>query len=246
MDYCWRQRRGLENVCASPIVCPFSTATWPCPSCWRSPSTRWTCGAHRPVWWWLGTTMPMQLWMTRAVSEHLFPTALKHQAILHQASSRPIPLRPATGKVHNYNRIYETWEAQLKWMGSTHSWLLTLIFPLHSPGPLALKIAGRIAEFFPDAVLIMLDNQKLVPQPRVPPVIVLENQGLRWVPKDKNLVMWRDWEESRQMVGALLEGRAHQHLVDFDCHLDDIRQDWTNQQLNIQITQWVSSTNENV
>ncbi|XP_047395858.1 ER membrane protein complex subunit 9 isoform X2 [Sciurus carolinensis] len=105
-----------------------------------------------------------------------------------------------------------------------------------SPGPLALKIAGRIAEFFPDTVLIM---------PRVPPVIVLENQSLRWVPKDKNLVMWRDWEESRQMVGALLEGRAHQHLVDFDCHLDDIRQDWTNQQLNTQITQWVGPTNGN-
>ncbi|XP_023395876.1 ER membrane protein complex subunit 9 isoform X1 [Loxodonta africana] len=113
------------------------------------------------------------------------------------------------------------------------------------PGPLALKIAGRIAEFFPDAVLIMLDNQKLVPQPRVPPVIVLENHGLRWAPKDKNLVMWRDWEESRQMVGALLEGRAHQHLVDFDSHLDDIRQDWTNQQLNTQITQWIDPTNEN-
>ncbi|XP_032199815.1 ER membrane protein complex subunit 9 isoform X2 [Mustela erminea] len=108
---------------------------------------------------------------------------------------------------------------------------------------LASKIAGRIAEFFPGAVLIMLDNQKLVSQPHVPPVIVLENHGLRWVPKDKNLVMWRDWEESRQMVGALLEGRAHQHLVDFDCHLDDIRQDWTNQQLNTQITQWVGPTN---
>lgn len=90
-----------------------------------------------------------------------------------------------------------------------------------------------------------LDNQKLVPQPHVPPVIVLENHGLCWVPKDKNLVMWRDWEESRQMVGALLEGRAHQHLVDFDCHLDDIRQDWTNQQLNTQITQWDGPTNEN-
>uniref|UniRef100_A0AC11DGF8 ER membrane protein complex subunit 9 n=1 Tax=Ovis aries TaxID=9940 RepID=A0AC11DGF8_SHEEP len=58
-------------------------------------------------------------------------------------------------------------------------------------------------------------------------------------------VMWRDWEESRQMVGALLEGRAHQHLVDFDCHLDDIREDWTNQQLNAQITQWVGPTNGN-
>ncbi|KAL0602792.1 ER membrane protein complex subunit 9 [Plecturocebus cupreus] len=114
-----------------------------------------------------------------------------------------------------------------------------------SPGPLALKIAGRIAEFFPDAVLIMLDNQKLVPQPRVPPVIVLENQGLHWVPKDKNLVMWRDWEESRQMVGALLEDRAHRHLVDFDCHLEDIQQDWTNQQLNTQITQWVGPMNGN-
>lgn len=32
-----------------------------------------------------------------------------------------------------------------------------------------------------------LDNKKLVTRPRVPPVIVLENQGLRWVPKDKNL-----------------------------------------------------------
>lgn len=47
------------------------------------------------------------------------------------------------------------------------------------------------------------------------------------------------------MVGALLEGRAHQHLVDFDCHLDDIRQDWTNQQLNTQITQWVGPTHGN-
>lgn len=32
-----------------------------------------------------------------------------------------------------------------------------------------------------------LDNQKLVLQPHVPPVIVLENHGLHWVPKDKNL-----------------------------------------------------------
>ncbi|XP_038597095.1 ER membrane protein complex subunit 9 [Tachyglossus aculeatus] len=104
-----------------------------------------------------------------------------------------------------------------------------------SPGPLALKIAGRVAEFFPDAVLIMLDNQKMVPQPRVPPVLVLEHHNQRWAPKDKNVVMWRDWEESRQLVGALLEGRAHQHLVDFDAHLDDIRRDWTNQRLNVEI-----------
>ncbi|XP_068954013.1 ER membrane protein complex subunit 9 isoform X2 [Petaurus breviceps papuanus] len=112
-----------------------------------------------------------------------------------------------------------------------------------SPGPLALKIAGRIAEFFPGAVLIMLDNRKLVPQPRVPPIIVLETCDRRWVPKDKNLVMWRDWEESRQLLRALLEGRAHQLLVDFDAHLDDIRRDWTNQRLNTEISQWVAAAN---
>nr|XP_019779710.1 ER membrane protein complex subunit 9 isoform X2 [Tursiops truncatus]XP_019779711.1 ER membrane protein complex subunit 9 isoform X2 [Tursiops truncatus]XP_019779712.1 ER membrane protein complex subunit 9 isoform X2 [Tursiops truncatus]XP_019779713.1 ER membrane protein complex subunit 9 isoform X2 [Tursiops truncatus] len=180
--------------------------------------------------------MPMQLWTTRA---------LKHKSCTKQ-SGRPDAPRPTTGKGRHCLHVYGLWEAQLRWMGSAHRRLFTtLIFLLHSPGPLALKIAGQIAEFFPDAVLIMLDNQKLVPQPHVPPVIVLESHGLCWVPKDKNLVMWRDWEQSRQMVGALLAGRAHQHLVDFDCHLDDIREDWTNQQLNAQITQWVGPTNGN-
>ncbi|XP_033267469.1 ER membrane protein complex subunit 9 isoform X2 [Orcinus orca] len=180
--------------------------------------------------------MPMQLWTTRA---------LKHKSCTKQ-SGRPDAPRPTTGKGRHCLHVYGLREAQLRWTGSAHRRLFTtLIFLLHSPGPLALKIAGQIAEFFPDAVLIMLDNQKLVPQPHVPPVIVLESHGLCWVPKDKNLVMWRDWEQSRQMVGALLAGRAHQHLVDFDCHLDDIREDWTNQQLNAQITQWVGPTNGN-
>lgn len=37
---CWLPRRGPENASASPTVCPSSTAIWPCPSCWRSRSTR--------------------------------------------------------------------------------------------------------------------------------------------------------------------------------------------------------------
>ena len=95
--------------------------------------------------------------LSPAVSEHLFPTALQHQAVMHEASSRPGAPRPDTGKGHRCIHVFETWEAQLRWMQSAHSMLLTrLIFPLHSPGPLALKIAGRIAEFFPDAVLIMV------------------------------------------------------------------------------------------
>lgn len=37
---CWLPQRGPENASASPTVCPSSTAIWPCPSCWRSRSTR--------------------------------------------------------------------------------------------------------------------------------------------------------------------------------------------------------------
>lgn len=44
--YCWRRRRSRESACASPTVCRCSTATWPCPSCWRSPSTRCGCWAR--------------------------------------------------------------------------------------------------------------------------------------------------------------------------------------------------------
>lgn len=45
---CWLPRRGPENASASPIVCPSSTAIWPCPSCWRSRSTRLRHREPRP------------------------------------------------------------------------------------------------------------------------------------------------------------------------------------------------------
>ncbi|XP_062994036.1 ER membrane protein complex subunit 9 [Elgaria multicarinata webbii] len=114
-----------------------------------------------------------------------------------------------------------------------------------SPPPLALKTAGRIAELYDDAVLIMLDNRKFTINPRLPPITVLEQKDRQWVPKDKNLVMWSDWESSRQICKSLLEAKAYSQLVDFDDHLDDIREDWTNQQLNTEIAQLVSVANGN-
>nr|XP_056719636.1 ER membrane protein complex subunit 9 [Euleptes europaea] len=112
-----------------------------------------------------------------------------------------------------------------------------------SPSPLAQKTAGRIAELYDDAVLIMLDNLKFTDNPRVPPIIMLEQKDRQWVPKDKNLIMWRDWESSRHICKSLLEAKAYTQLVDFDVHLDDIREDWTNQQLNTEIAQLVSVAN---
>ncbi|XP_062839867.1 ER membrane protein complex subunit 9 [Anolis carolinensis] len=114
-----------------------------------------------------------------------------------------------------------------------------------SPSLLAQKAAGRIAELYDHAVLIMLDNHKFTINPRVPPIIVLEQKDRQWVPKDKNLVMWSDWESSRHTCKSLLEAKAYSQLVDFDAHLDDIREDWTNQKLNTEIAQLVSVANGN-
>uniref|UniRef100_A0A8D0B8S8 ER membrane protein complex subunit 9 n=1 Tax=Salvator merianae TaxID=96440 RepID=A0A8D0B8S8_SALMN len=108
---------------------------------------------------------------------------------------------------------------------------------------LAQKTAGHIAEVYDAAVLIMLDNHKFTTNPRVPPITVLEQKDREWVPKDKNLVMWTDWETSRHICQSLLEAKAYSQLVDFDAHLDDIREDWTNQQLNTEIAQLVSVAN---
>ncbi|XP_029437499.1 ER membrane protein complex subunit 9 [Rhinatrema bivittatum] len=112
-----------------------------------------------------------------------------------------------------------------------------------SPSTAAVRIAGRVSEYFEDAVLIMLDNRSLSVNAGVPPVIVLQQKDRRWIPKDKNLVMWRNWEEMRNVVKVLLESKAYRRLVDFDAHLDDIRKDWTNQGINAEIAQLTSTAN---
>uniref|UniRef100_UPI00398F7757 ER membrane protein complex subunit 9-like n=1 Tax=Pristiophorus japonicus TaxID=55135 RepID=UPI00398F7757 len=99
----------------------------------------------------------------------------------------------------------------------------------------AVKIADRVAEHVRGAVLIMLDNTKLSSDYSGPAVIVHDRQDGKWTPKDKNLVMWRDWTGTRSVVSELMEDRAYGRLVDFDEHLDDIRRDWSNGHINERI-----------
>ncbi|XP_069490103.1 ER membrane protein complex subunit 9 [Ambystoma mexicanum] len=108
---------------------------------------------------------------------------------------------------------------------------------------IALRIAGRLSEYFSDAILITLDNRRLSPDPPLPPVIILQHKEKRWVPKDKNLIMWQNWEETRRITRTLLECKAYRQLVDFDAHLDDIRCDWTNQRINREIGKLASVAN---
>ena len=41
-----------------------------------------------------------------------------------------------------------------------------------------------------------------------------------------------DWPEAQRISASLLDSRSYETLVDFDNHLDDIRNDWTNPEIN--------------
>uniref|UniRef100_A0A2D4IIW1 Uncharacterized protein n=1 Tax=Micrurus lemniscatus lemniscatus TaxID=129467 RepID=A0A2D4IIW1_MICLE len=41
-----------------------------------------------------------------------------------------------------------------------------------------------------------------------------------------------DWTEAQRISESLLDSRSYETLVDFDNHLDDIRNDWTNPEIN--------------
>ncbi|KAH0626154.1 hypothetical protein JD844_000955, partial [Phrynosoma platyrhinos] len=99
-----------------------------------------------------------------------------------------------------------------------------------SLSPLVQKTAGRIAELYDHAVLIMVRDCDL-------------DHEIWMIGLDNRKIMWSDWESSRHICKSLLEAKAYSQLVDFDAHLDDIREDWTNQQLNTEIAQLVSVAN---
>lgn len=43
---------------------------------------------------------------------------------------------------------------------------------------------------------------------------------------------FEDWNEAQKITSALLDGRSYENLIDFDNHLDDLRNDWTNPVIN--------------
>ncbi|XP_063310980.1 ER membrane protein complex subunit 9 isoform X1 [Pelobates fuscus] len=113
-----------------------------------------------------------------------------------------------------------------------------------SPTYTALRSASLMTGYQEDAVLLMMNNEHLSLNAGVPPLTVLhQNSSKEWVPKEKTLVMWGHWEETQRITRQLLKAKAYRHLVDFDAHLDDIRADWTNQDLNVEIARLAVAAN---
>lgn len=101
-----------------------------------------------------------------------------------------------------------------------------------SPNQVAEKVASRIAEGFSDAALIMVDNAKFTMDCAAPTIHVYEQHENRWRCRDPHHDYCEDWPEAQRISASLLDSRSYETLVDFDNHLDDIRSDWTNPEIN--------------
>ncbi|KAE8748931.1 hypothetical protein FOCC_FOCC004336 [Frankliniella occidentalis] len=91
----------------------------------------------------------------------------------------------------------------------------------------ANRIADKIAENFPPACFVVLDNQHLTLSMETPGITLAQYNDGKWRSKDVKLN-----NDVLDTTAALLEQRAFKMLVDFDNHLDDVSQDWRNNQLN--------------
>ncbi|KAK2530136.1 Emc8 [Columba guinea] len=124
-----------------------------------------------------------------------------------------------------------------------------------SPNQVAEKVASRIAEGFNETALIMVDNAKFSMECLEPAIHVYELHENKWRCKDPHIAeevvvviffvmtfnsrfifrpsdFCEDWTEAQRIAASLLDSKSYETLVDFDNHLDDIRNDWTNPEIN--------------
>ncbi|XP_053556916.1 ER membrane protein complex subunit 8 [Bombina bombina] len=101
-----------------------------------------------------------------------------------------------------------------------------------SPNQVAEKIASRIAEGFGDAALIMMDNTTFSVECINPSIHVYEHHDNRWKIRPLHEDFWEDWGEAQRISASLMDSRSYETLVDFDNHLDDLRNDWANPDIN--------------
>lgn len=101
----------------------------------------------------------------------------------------------------------------------------------------ANRIADKIAENFPSACFVVIDNKHLTLSMETPGMVVSQFTDGKWRLKES-----RFDNEILDTAAALLEQRAFKSLVDFDNHLDDVSQDWQNKELNELIEEVDSSS----
>ncbi|XP_037816148.1 ER membrane protein complex subunit 8/9 homolog [Lucilia sericata] len=100
----------------------------------------------------------------------------------------------------------------------------------------AAKIADKIQENYKNACFVVIDNKLMTLGQEVPAIKVFgcSSDSGRWSKSDFKLLQS---ETTLQAVSALLKRGAMKDVVDFDNHLDNPENDWTNQFLNRDLQQ---------
>ncbi|CAH0730031.1 unnamed protein product, partial [Brenthis ino] len=89
------------------------------------------------------------------------------------------------------------------------------------------KIAEKIAEHFPSAVFIVVDNKRVMRHLDTPAIKMHKYSEGKWKPKDATKVLFQT-PYVLETVSHLLQRGVQKDLVDFDNYLDDLSQDFTN------------------
>ncbi|XP_041377137.1 ER membrane protein complex subunit 8-like [Gigantopelta aegis] len=98
---------------------------------------------------------------------------------------------------------------------------------------IARTIGRKVNQNFPEACLFMIDNRRVSPDAVSEVYKVYSLQKNNW----KELDNKRTVDEDTLMAACtLLKSEAFRKLLDYDNHLDDIKHDWRNPEVNDEIT----------
>lgn len=97
-----------------------------------------------------------------------------------------------------------------------------------------LKLADKIAEHFSQACCAVIDNRHISLDQTKPALTMFKHSDNRWNHGTFNL---ENSKNTLEAVSSLLKKGAMKDIVDFDNHLDNPENDWTNSSLNHDLNQ---------
>ncbi|VVC99284.1 unnamed protein product [Leptidea sinapis] len=89
------------------------------------------------------------------------------------------------------------------------------------------KIAEKIAEYFPSAVFIVVDNKRFTMHLDSAAIKMYRYNEGKWKAVDTNKIIFEN-TFALETVSHLMQRNVCSDLIDFDNYLDDLSQDWNN------------------
>jgi len=121
-------------------------------------------------------------------------------------------------------------------------------FPHPTPSVFAEKIADKILEVNPDSVLFMISNYALATamddvNNLDAPFFMYQNSDGKWKLKNniRNFLLEDDSLIFDLLQEFVFEKQYHLNIIDFDLHLENVKNDWRNPQLNAAIEKFTNS-----